>query len=690
MTETPQRHFVIAIYGVGNPAPGDVERSLRATLDTVASGVPVEVHEVDWNAVAVHAPRGTGRLWKYARHFSRSFAAAAWHRPLHLTPGDRVRMGIDAIAHVVWAASQSLFALFVMVAALLFLIEAVTSLFSHWVRVIALLGIVPPGVGLRAAQLRGEVLDFSVFILGYGGLLTASCFVVSLLAALLESVFRQSLKPIAVTARRYVLVVLLVPCTLLSLSFTNEEERPLFGKDYVEGLLAWTVIGLVVVTVMTTFLGGFQSTLKWALLPLTVVTAFSAVALVMKVLRGRVGRAWLGPAKVLLDIALYVGSPVYRTAIQDHLSRIVAAISDRSTTAIWVVAHSLGSVIALDSLVNSPAWQSSDRVRLVTLGSPIRRFFFRFFPGASFEPRIDAAACTVARRVGEFTWLNAYRRFDYVGKSLRLSGYGLDLPTGQNWPAHANYWADARVAHIVFSALPHSRPVQVSDGAPMASGATEAGVPDFLSEVFKYAAFVLAGALLLAGAAATGRVVLPGVRELIARSGLELRDPAATIAAVRHERSWVGNGRMHEFRIEFQDETGRVRREVVSVPGSFGLVSDPRFDYLALARFVRTRCVPERALRFYQFGWSVPCSRSDVPMAYDREDPTRFQMVGLEYRPGFFARSARRGLAVMLGLLFFLTLLVLIIVVPLAWVRLWGIFVGDPDMLPRAMGNSDE
>jgi hypothetical protein len=62
MGADPQRHFVIAIYGVGNPAPGDVERSLQATLSAAAEGVPLEVREFDWNAFAVHAPRAKGRL----------------------------------------------------------------------------------------------------------------------------------------------------------------------------------------------------------------------------------------------------------------------------------------------------------------------------------------------------------------------------------------------------------------------------------------------------------------------------------------------------------------------------------------------------------------------------------------------------------------------------------------------------
>ena len=65
-------------------------------------------------------------------------------------------------------------------------------------------------------------------------------------------------------------------------------------------------------------------------------------------------------------------------------------------------------------------------------------------------------------------------------------------------------------------------------------------------------------------------------------------------------------------------------------------------------------------------------------------------MVGLEYRPGYFAKGVKILLGIMFGLIITLGCLAIIPSVPLIWVRLWGIFVGDPEMLPRAMGNSDE
>ena len=377
-----------------------------------------------------------------------------------------------------------------------------------------------------------------------------------------------------------------------------------------------------------------------------------------------------------------MGTPSYRASIQENLTRVVTAIPDRSTTGIWVVAHSLGSVIALDSLTNSTAWQPTNRVRLVTLGSPIRRFFFTFFPGAFFEPRIDAAAVAIASRLGEFIWLNAFRRFDYVGTALGLRGCGLDLPTRQNWPAHADYWGDDRVARTILDGLPHAQAVAVNGTVPVAAAATPAlGVPAALRTVFIGAALACGGALVVVSTAAAWWMLVPGIHDVIIQPALELRAPVTTTARVRHERGFISDSRMHEFRFDFRDEAGRERHETASVAGFFGVWSDSRFDYLALARFVRAGCTPERAQRFYEFGWSVPCSRGGIPITYDRENPARFRAIGFEYRPGYIARTVKAAITVVVVVLGILLELTLVMLVGLLWVRLWSIFVGDPGML---------
>ena len=100
--------------------------------------------------------------------------------------------------------------------------------------------------------------------------------------------------------------------------------------------------------------------------------------------------------------------------------------------------------------MSSNAWRSDDRVLLVTMGSPLRRFFFRFLPDLFFPPSADAIGDCVSARLGDFRWANVYRPWDQVGGRLKLSRHGsAERSTGQ-WlrilTAHPNYWAD----HTVF------------------------------------------------------------------------------------------------------------------------------------------------------------------------------------------------------------------------------------------------
>jgi hypothetical protein len=209
------------------------------------------------------------------------------------------------------------------------------------------------------------------------------------------------------------------------------------------------------------------------------------------------------------------------------------------------------------------------------------------------------------------------------------------------------------------------------------------GVPVGVRKAFTSAALACAGALVVVSVAAACWMLFPGIREVVVRPELELRAPVTTTARVRHERGFVGNSRMHEFRFDFRDEAGRDRHESASVAGFFGFWSDPRFDYLALARFVRAGCTPERTQRFYEFGWSMPCSR-DVSITYDRENPARFRAVGFEYRPGYVARGVRAVVTFLVVVVGVLLALMLVALVALLWVRLWSIFVGDPEMLGLA------
>src|SRR5262249_12630189 len=127
---------------------------------------------------------------------------------------------------------------------------------------------------------------------------------------------------------------------------------------------------------------------------------------------------------------------------------------------------------AVDSLVNSREWGRDDAVVLVTAGSPLRRFFFRFFPGI-FIPESPAGVAHLARgRLGDFHWLNVYRPWDPIGTSLRLTvdGAGRDVSTGQRLgvlSAHLDYWRDPVVLKLVREAYDHVESWPVPAGGPV-------------------------------------------------------------------------------------------------------------------------------------------------------------------------------------------------------------------------------
>jgi hypothetical protein len=160
--------------------------------------------------------------------------------------------------------------------------------------------------------------------------------------------------------------------------------------------------------------------------------------------------------KILLDIFRYIGDGSYRAATQQCVASKISG-SGRPSEFI-VVAHSLGTVIAVDSLVNSAAWQKTDVVTLVTLGSPLRRFFFRFFPNLYFPCTAARCANLISTHVGRFRWVNCYRPKDYVGTEIGFDRchwtVGVDTKQSISLPkAHSNYWGDGEIRAMLLNVL---------------------------------------------------------------------------------------------------------------------------------------------------------------------------------------------------------------------------------------------
>lgn len=129
-----------------------------------------------------------------------------------------------------------------------------------------------------------------------------------------------------------------------------------------------------------------------------------------------------------------------------------------SLRAVYLVGHSLGSVIAVDALMGPASPFSGARaLTLITLGSPLYRCFARFFSCA--VPTPDKLAPVLHARYARFGWLNVYRPLDPIGTRLfRKPHPSVREYRTRQWrrlllAAHTNYWSDPVVAQNVADGL---------------------------------------------------------------------------------------------------------------------------------------------------------------------------------------------------------------------------------------------
>ena len=174
---------------------------------------------------------------------------------------------------------------------------------------------------------------------------------------------------------------------------------------------------------------------------------------------------FVGPIlKVIADIALYIGDGEYRSKIQGGFSRLVdnLNLSDRDVV---FVGHSLGSVICANYLLEKGMERSGCRsVTLITMGSPLRRFFYRFFP--TFSPTPNDLSHLLGAQLPDFKWINIFRPLDPIGTRLGSEPNSLinDVSTGQ-WHkvllgAHIGYWSDPVVVGLIASLRPTAHPTR--------------------------------------------------------------------------------------------------------------------------------------------------------------------------------------------------------------------------------------
>jgi pimeloyl-ACP methyl ester carboxylesterase len=161
--------------------------------------------------------------------------------------------------------------------------------------------------------------------------------------------------------------------------------------------------------------------------------------------------------KVLADVARYLGDPDYRERVQQEVGKEVAKLVESGAEQVFIFAHSLGTVIAVDYL--RATLPSHFRViKLITCGSPLRRLFWRFFASDYSEPAetFRLLSRSLSDQDVEFDWFNVYRRKDPIGGSLELPG-GHEEPVSREnetiWNAHLGYRNDSNAQEAVIRLL---------------------------------------------------------------------------------------------------------------------------------------------------------------------------------------------------------------------------------------------
>ena len=157
--------------------------------------------------------------------------------------------------------------------------------------------------------------------------------------------------------------------------------------------------------------------------------------------------------KVMADVVRYLGDREYRLRSQFELGTEIDHLSRSGADNLLILAHSLGTVIAIDYLRDkAPAGFRS--IYLITAGSPLRRWLAPFFGCDYREPAelLNLVRGQLQHHGIRFEWLNVYRRKDPVGGRLGLPK-GRDEVAVMNaetlFNAHLHYWTDSDVERIV-------------------------------------------------------------------------------------------------------------------------------------------------------------------------------------------------------------------------------------------------
>jgi hypothetical protein len=402
-------------------------------------------------------------------------------------------------------------------------------------------------------------------------------------------------------------------------------------------VLLWTFFGVLGLPVF--LLSSTGALVRWGL---TLVAVLA--------LRSSWGRRSIGePIEAMLDVCRYLGEPGFRSRIQHVLDKAIVRSRKRSgeDREFVLSGQGMGTVIALDSILHSREWRDTDRVLLVTMASPLRRYFLRYYPRTLFPESMEDLIDSIVRRLDEFRWINVHRPGDYMGADLGLKPFkGRDLSTGlsgRRTIAHADYWSSLDARHALHDGLAGLKPVglppvpkkDLEDYVPMKD--PEHYVPIPRKSLARFSISPLARRLfwtsLLLGTfgwtlqwVATGSGVL--VSEIYETPELLVRRGVVVEAAATHRRETVETDRgvtyVDHWDFNFTDPTGTAKRLHVQNDVSEAFLDmDPlRFDGREFTRQIRAGC----ALGDQPPSWwtrrdmKTPCTMEEVRLRYYPRD----------------------------------------------------------------------
>ncbi|KAA3608617.1 MAG: hypothetical protein DWQ01_10960 [Planctomycetota bacterium] len=356
--------------------------------------------------------------------------------------------------------------------------------------------------------------------------------------------------------------------------------------------------------------------------------------------------------KVILDVVRYTGDQEYRDKLQQALAEDLSLKLENLEPGepVYLLGHSLGSVLLVDLLVNDENLIWDRPIALVTGGSPIRRWFQRFFSESYFPSTSGTLVAALQKRHSELCWANVYRPQDPIGTSLDLSRHEgcEDCSTGQRHSvlrAHGDYWSDPDVARKAIEVVRnlHSAKTTKPDSSTLLSkhympcrtfeNSFTTMTAHWLRKLKTIAISVLL--ILAIGSSVFHHVTV--LRNKRASLEMLITDGRTAMATVEHRRvvtmpptGQTSGSYDREFVLRFQDEARRERSISFTHVGGTDSPFDLSFeiDFLALERHVRYDGIDlepnNRAIVLEIYQWYR--AREPVEIIYTPKDWTVFDL----------------------------------------------------------------